>query len=224
MFLFILDWMGVDHRLFTGLVEGTAQVKMVSRFENTSKRTYARAHTKIYIDLGRLAKGLKVGDSVSVNGVCVTITKLSRRSAEFEIVGETVRKSNLGSARPGDKVNIERSLRLGDRLEGHFVLGHVDGTGTIDDIKKLPAETLFWIKVSNKRLLSSIVSKGSISIDGVSLTLVQVVRDRISVSIIPHTLEVTTLGFKSTGDVVNIETDVLAKYVSACLSFALPIK
>jgi riboflavin synthase len=114
-------------------------------------------------------------------------------------------------------VNIERSLRVGDRLEGHFVLGHVDGTGTVEDIIRLPSETKLWIKLDNDHPAKSIVQKGSIAVDGVSLTLVDVENDRISVSLIPHTLDVTTLGLKSKGDKVNIEFDILGKYVSSNL-------
>jgi riboflavin synthase len=155
-----------------------------------------------------------VGDSVCINGACLTVAKLSRGDAEFEMVAETIRRTNLGLVKPGDKVNIERSMRVGDRLEGHFVLGHVDGTGTIEEIIKLPAETKLWIKLDNKDLAKSVVPKGSIAVDGISLTLVDVEGDRVSISLIPHTLGMTTLGTRSKGDKVNIETDILGKYVS----------
>jgi len=194
--------------MFTGIVEGTAKVRSVSR----SKK---RADTVMRVQLGsKLARGLKVGDSVSINGACLTVAKLSRGEAEFEMVAETIRRTNLGLAKPGDKVNIERSLRVGDRLEGHFVLGHVDGTGTIEDIVKLPSETKIWIKLDNKDVAKSVVPKGSIAVDGISLTLVDIEGDRVSISLIPHTLGITTLGTKSKGDKVNIETDILGKYVN----------
>jgi riboflavin synthase len=194
--------------MFTGIVEGTAKVRSVSKSKN-------RADTVMRVQLGtRLARGLKVGDSVCINGACLTVAKLSRGDAEFEMVAETIRRTNLGLVKPGDKVNIERSMRVGDRLEGHFVLGHVDGTGTIEEIVKLPAETKLWIKLDNKDLAKSVVPKGSIAVDGISLTLVDVEGDRVSISLIPHTLGMTTLGTKSKGDKVNIETDVLGKYVS----------
>src|SRR5215217_7250037 len=115
-------------------------------------------------------------------------------------------------AKPNEMVNIERSLRVGDRLEGHFVLGHVDGTGVIEDIQKMSSETTIWIKL-DKWLAKALVPKGSIAVDGVSLTLVGVEGDRVSVSLIPHTLKVTTLGIKRRGNRVNIETDILGKYV-----------
>jgi riboflavin synthase len=114
----------------------------------------------------------------------------------------------------GDKVNIERSLRLGDRLEGHLVLGHIDGIGKIHKILKFETETKIWIKVENIKLLDSIVSKGSIAIDGISLTVVDINYDKISLALIPYTLTHTTLGYKTEGDYVNIETDILGKYIT----------
>jgi riboflavin synthase len=194
--------------MFTGIVEGMAKVRLVSK----SKK---RADTVMRIQLGaKLARGLKVGDSVCINGACLTVARLSRGDAEFEMVAETIRRTNLGLVKPGDKVNIERSMRVGDRLEGHFVLGHVDGTGTIEEIVKLPSETKLWIKLDNEHLAKSVVPKGSIAVDGISLTLVDVEGDRVSISLIPHTLGMTTLGTKSKGDKVNIETDILGKYVT----------
>lgn len=195
--------------MFTGIVEGLGKVKSVSK----SKR---RADTMLRVELGKLTRGLKRGDSVCINGACLTATKLSKRDAEFEIVGETIRKTNLGEVSPGDKVNIERSIRIGGRMEGHFVLGHVDGIGIIEDIQEMPTETKIWIKL-NKRLTKSMVPKGSISVDGVSLTIVDADDNRVSVSLIPHTMNMTTLGFRRKGDSVNIETDILAKYVATNL-------
>lgn len=195
--------------MFTGVVEGLGKVKSVSK----SNR---RADIMLRVELGKLTRGLKRGDSVCINGVCLTATKLSKRDAEFEIVGETIRKTNLGEVSPGDKVNIERSIRIGGRMEGHFVLGHVDGIGIIEDIQEMPTETKIWIKL-NKRLTKSMVPKGSISVDGVSLTIVDADDNRVSVSLIPHTMNMTTLGFRRKGDSVNIETDILAKYVATNL-------
>ena len=199
--------------MFTGIVEGMGRVRSVSR----SRRG---ADTVLRVKLGRLARGLKKGDSVCINGACLTVTKLSKGEAEFEMVAETIRRTNLGGVKPGDEVNVERSMKVGDRLEGHFVLGHVDGTGTIEEIKKTPSETKIWIKL-DKRLARSLVSKGSIAVDGVSLTLVDVDGDRVSVSLIPHTLGMTTLGFRRRGDRVNIETDILGKYVTSNLPKSL---
>jgi riboflavin synthase len=193
--------------MFTGIVEGMGIVRSVSR----SKRG---AEIAMRVKLGRLGRGLKRGDSVCINGACLTVTKLSSGEAEFEMVAETIRRTNLGRVKPGDSVNVERSIRVGDRLEGHFVLGHVDGTGIIEDIQKTPSETKLWIKL-DKGLAKSLVPKGSIAVDGVSLTLVDVKGVRISVSLIPHTLGVTTLGSRRKGDRVNIETDILGKYVAS---------
>jgi riboflavin synthase len=193
--------------VFTGIVEGMARVKSVSK----SKRG---ADTSMRVALGRLGRGLKEGDSVCINGACLTATKLAKGEAQFEMVAETIRRTNLGSARPGDYVNIERSLKVGERLEGHFVLGHVDGTGTVDKIEKTPSETKIWIRLGGQ-LAKSVVEKGSIAVDGVSLTVVDVDSERISISLIPHTLSMTTLGMRKKGDRVNIETDILGKYVNA---------
>jgi riboflavin synthase len=192
--------------MFTGIVEGIGSVISVSK----SKR---RADRTMRVKLGRMGRGLKRGDSVCINGACLTVTKISRSVAEFEMVAETIRRTNLGKVKPRDKVNIERSMKVGDRLEGHFVLGHVDGIGTIDDVRKMPSETKIWIKL-DKGLASPLVSKGSIAVDGVSLTLVDVEDERVSISLIPHTLSETTLGLRRKGDTVNIETDILAKYVN----------
>lgn len=199
--------------MFTGIVEGMGTVRSVSR----SRRG---ADTVLRVKLGRLGHGLKRGDSVCINGACLTVTRLSKGEAEFEMVAETIRRTNLGQVRPGDTVNIERSMKVGDRLEGHFVLGHVDGTGIIEDIQRTPSETRMWIKL-DKGLVKSLVSKGSIAVDGVSLTLVDVEGDRVSVSLIPHTLGATTLGLRRKGDRVNIETDILGKYVSSNLPKSL---
>jgi riboflavin synthase len=191
--------------MFTGIVKGIGMVTSVSKSKSG-------AETAIRVRLGRLGRGLERGDSVCINGACLTATKLSKSEAEFEMVAETIRRTNLGQVEPGEMVNIERSLRVGDRLEGHFVLGHVDGTGVIDDIQKMSSETIIGIKL-DKWLAKSLVPKGSIAVDGVSLTLVSVKGNHVSVSLIPHTLKVTTLGMKRKGDRVNIETDILGKYV-----------
>lgn len=195
--------------MFTGIVEGMGKVKSISKSRKG-------ADTALRVKLGKLSRGLKRGDSVAINGACLTVTKLSKGEAEFEMVAETIRRTNLGEVRRGDSVNIERSMRVGDRIEGHFVLGHVDGTGIIDKIEKMPSETKIWIMLE-KGLAKSLVSKGSISIDGISLTLVDVKGDRVSVSLIPHTLDITTLRSKRKGDRVNIETDILGKYITSNL-------
>lgn len=194
--------------MFTGIVEGLGTIR---KFE---KKTNTRSAAKMKINLGSLAKGLKTGHSVAINGVCLTVTKISKNEAEFEMIGETIRKTDLGKLESGDKVNIERSLKVGDRMEGHFVLGHVDGTGKIVKIEKMPKEIKFWIELPNE-LTKHVVKKGSIAIDGISLTLVDVIKNKISVCIIPHTIKITNLSSKKIGDKVNIETDILGKYTTA---------
>jgi len=191
--------------VFTGVVEGQGIVK---KFDIKTKN---RSAAKMGIDLGNLAKGLQIGDSVAINGVCLTATHISKNHAEFEMIDETLKKTNLGMIKSGDKVNIERSLKVGERMEGHFVLGHIDGTGKIIKIEKLSKEIKFWIELP-KYLARFIVKKGSITVDGISLTLVDVLKNKISICIIPHTMKITNLGSKKIGDKVNIETDILGKY------------
>lgn len=204
--------------MFTGIIQGLAEVKSISKIRSN----YKSADTKLCINLGGKLKGdLKVGDSLSINGACLTATRISK-TVDFEIIDETMNRTCLGLLKAGDKVNIERSLRLSDRLDGHFLLGHVDGIGTIKKIMKSPIQTKVWIRIQNKKLMSWIVPKGSIAIDGVSLTIIDIEdKDKmISVALIPHTLATTTLTLKSIGEKVNVETDIIGKY----LSRHLPIK
>lgn len=192
--------------MFTGIIEGLGTIM---RFD---KNTKTRSEAKMMINLGKLAKGLQVGDSVAINGVCLTAIHIAKGIARFEMVGETIKKTNLGSLENGDRVNIERSLKMGDRLEGHFVLGHVDGPGIISKINEQPNQVQIWIELP-KQLSKYVAKKGSITVDGISLTIVDKIKNKFSVSIIPHTMKVTNLGLKKIGDKVNIETDVLGKYI-----------
>ena len=192
--------------MFTGIVEGLGKIV---KFDKKIKN---RSAAKMKISLGKLAKGLRIGDSVSINGVCLTAVNLAKNIAEFEMVGETIMKTNLGSLELGDKVNIERSLRVGDRLEGHFVLGHVDGVGIITKIEKQTNQIKIWMELP-KELSRYVAQKGSVTIDGISLTVVDKLKNTFSVSIIPHTMKITNLALKKIGDTVNIETDVIGKYI-----------
>ena len=192
--------------MFTGIVVGTGKVK------NISKNSKNRSAVQMTVDLGKQSKGLKIGQSVALNGVCLTVTKLSKNIGKFEMIDETTKKTDLGNLKTGSIVNIERSLRAGDRLEGHFVLGHVDGVGIIKKILKKPKEVQVWFEVP-KKLAKYIVKKGSIAIDGISLTVVDVKKNLFSVSLIPHTIQVTNFKTKKIGDKVNIETDILGKYI-----------
>ncbi len=192
--------------MFTGIIEGLGNIV---RFD---KKTSNRSAARMKIKLGKIAKGLKIGDSVAINGVCLTAIHISKDVAEFEMVGETIQKTNLGSLQSGNKVNIERSLKVGERLEGHFVLGHVDGTGIISKMDKQPNQIKIWTKVP-KELSKYIIKKGSVTVDGISLTVVDLLKDQFSVSIIPYTMKITNLSYKKVGDKVNIETDILGKYI-----------
>ena len=201
--------------MFTGIIEGTGSVKSISKIK--SKNGHRWSDVKLTVYLGRLRKNLKVGDSVSIDGVCLTITALYNNKADFDLVEETTNRTCLGSLNVGDKVNIERSLRVGDRLEGHLVLGHVDTTGMVEDIDKSDSQIKMWIRVMDSEVLRSIVTKGSIAVNGTSLTVVDITAHSFSVVLIPHTALLTTLGRKSVGDVVNIESDIISKYVSKLL-------
>ena len=195
--------------MFTGIIETLGEVKSI--FKLSKNRL---ADTQLCIDLeDRIKSNLKVGDSLSINGVCLTVTTISK-TVDFEIINETVNRTSLGSLKVGDRVNIERSLSFGGRLEGHLVLGHVDGRGIIKKIIKSSKETRFWVKIEDKNLMSYIVPKGPIAIDGVSLTIIDLKDKIISVGLIPHTLAMTTLGLKLIGDKVNVETDIMGKYIS----------
>jgi len=192
--------------MFTGIVEGIGKVKKIS------KATKNRSAIQMIVDLGKHGKGLKTGQSVALNGVCLTVTKLSKTQCTFEMIDETTKKTDLGNLKPGEIVNIERSLKVGDRLEGHFVLGHVDGVGIIKKIQKKPKEVQIWFEVP-KNLSKYVVKKGSIAIDGISLTVVDIKNNLASVCLIPHTVDVTNFKTKNIGDKVNIETDILGKYI-----------
>jgi riboflavin synthase len=203
--------------MFTGIIEALCKVKTAKEIKKET--TKYPAEFALSIDLGKLSKGLKNGQSVGVNGVCLTITKLYGSIAEFSLIGETIRKTSLGSIKRGDRVNIERSMKASGRFDGHFVQGHVDCTGIIQDKIIYPNETKLFIKLSGTQNQSSryVLQKGSITIDGISLTVVDIEKNLISVSLIPHTLEKTTLGRKSIGDIVNIEFDIVGKYISRLL-------
>ena len=164
------------------------------------------------VDLGKHAKGLKIGQSVALNGVCLTVTGISNSKCNFEMIEETTKKTDLGNLKEGGIINIERSLKVGDRMEGHFVLGHVDGVGIIKKIEKKPKEIKIWLEIP-KNLTKFVVQKGSIAIDGISLTVVDVQKNLASVCLIPHTVDVTNFHSRKIGDKVNIETDILGKYI-----------
>ena len=189
--------------MFTGLVQALAKVVAIHP-EPPGKR--------LSIHSPQIATAAKNGDSIAVNGCCLTVIGIEGDLLSFEAGPETLSRTNLGHLTAGGVVNLEASLAVGDKLGGHFVTGHVDGLGTVADIRREGLWTTLWIAYP-PRLGPQLASKGSVAIDGVSLTLVDVERERFSVQLIPHTLAVTTLGRLSIGDRVNLETDLLAKYV-----------
>ena len=192
--------------MFTGIIEGIGKVSKIN------KNTTNRSAFQLIVDLGKHSKGLKIGQSVALNGVCLSVTKISKNKCSFEMIDETIKKTDLGNLKIGGIVNIERSLKVGDRMEGHFVLGHVDGVGIIKKIEKKPKEVKLWFEIP-KKLSKYVVKKGSIALDGISLTVVDVKKNNASVCLIPHTMNVTNFNSKKISDKINIETDILGKYI-----------
>lgn len=188
--------------MFTGLVQMLGVVSDVRRVDNGMQIVLNAP------DCGDLA----VGDSMLTNGVCLTATDVYDDGFVVHAISETLSRTNLGSLRRGDRVNLERALRLSDRLDGHIVTGHIDGVGRIEKKTREGTEVNFWFSVSQD-MTRLIVEKGSIAVDGISLTVTGVTDTGFGVSIIPHTLIHTTLGFKSPGDLVNVETDMIGKYI-----------
>lgn len=193
--------------MFTGIIGNTGVVRSIGRPDSGR-----RSAVKLVVDLKKTPRKLARGQSVALNGVCLTAIRIDGSQCTFELVDETLKKTGLGDLEEGSIVNVERSLKVGDRLEGHFVLGHVDGRATITKIQKKPKEVRIWFKVP-KRLAKYVVKKGSISLDGISLTVVSVKGRLASVSIIPHTMKTTNLSTRQAGDVLNMEADILGKYI-----------
>ncbi len=167
---------------------------------------------RLVVDAGSAAEGASIGDSIANNGCCLTVVEIAGSHLSFDAGPETLKKTSLGALSAGSRVNLERSLKLGDRIGGHLVTGHVDGLGHLDQRIDEDEWSTFWFRIPDG-LYRQMASKGSITVDGVSLTLVDVEPEKFSVSLIPHTLQVTTLGRLEAGDAVNLETDLLAKYV-----------
>jgi riboflavin synthase len=193
--------------VFTGIVEELGEVVAVEDLGDASRFTL---RGPVVTD------GAKHGDSIAVNGVCLTVVETADGTFTADVMAETLHRSSLGALRTGSRVNLERPMALGGRLGGHLVQGHVDGTGAI--IGRTPAEHWEIVKISLPDALSRyVVEKGSITVDGISLTVVEAAADYFTVSLIPTTLALTTLGIKQPGDPVNLEVDVLAKYVERLL-------
>jgi riboflavin synthase len=198
--------------MFTGLIETVQPVK------STSVSPVGR---RLKIALETLAEEAQRGDSICVNGVCLTINELKGTVASFDVTAETLHSSTMGTLRQGEMVNLERALAIGDRFGGHIVQGHVDGVGTIDQIVPGGRQYVIWI-TALPNLIKLMIEKGSVAVDGVSLTIVKVEPERFSVSLIPTTLEETNLGLKKKGDQVNIEADLIGKWINQRLDMLLP--
>lgn len=194
--------------MFTGIVEEVGIVREVKR----------GAHSlEVSIEGERIFEDLKLGDSISTNGVCLTVTSFMDHRFTADIMYETLRRSSLKDLKPGSKVNLERAMAADGRFGGHMVSGHIDAVGTI--IEKLPLDIATYYTIQVPRSLTKyMIEKGSIALDGMSLTIAEVDSDRVTVSIIPHTLENTTLGSKKVGDVINVEVDMIGKYVEKLMN------
>lgn len=195
--------------MFTGLVAELGTVQRLARQGNSYHLT---------VGAKKVLENLKIGDSVAVNGACLTVVRMDDSGFTADVMPETVRLTNIGSLQPGSRVNLERTLRLCDGLDGHIVSGHVEGLGTI--YEQRPEGIAVVVTISTPpELLKYIIKKGSIAIDGISLTVTEVTDTSFSVSLIPHTAKETTLGLKKVGDSVNLETDILGKYVERMLTW-----
>lgn len=157
-------------------------------------------------------RDVPAGASIAIDGVCLTLTRCDEAAAEFDVIAETLRRTTLGDRKPGDRVNLQKSLAVGDRIDGHFVQGHVDAIGSVARVESSPRESIWWIRLAPDPM-KYVTPKGSVAIDGISLTVAEVGNSEFSVALIPTTLDRTTLGQKLTGATVNIETDILTRTV-----------
>ncbi len=194
--------------MFTGLIEEAGVVAGVAP---------APEGARLVISAAAVLEGLRVGDSVAVSGACLTAVDVSAGRFSADCVAETLRRTSLGSLQAGDRVNLERPMRLGDRLDGHIVQGHVDGVGRVRATRREGESTILEI-APPAGLLRYIVEKGSIAVDGVSLTVAERLGDAFTVALIPHTMQITTLGPGARDRAVNLEVDVLAKYVESLVA------
>lgn len=195
--------------MFTGLIEEQGRVLTPPR------------NGKLSLAASKVTEGLALGDSIAVNGVCLTVSAFSGQRFTADVMPETLHRSNLGELRTGSLVNLERALPATGRFGGHFVSGHIDGVGSLLSVRPEGNALIFSIRAAPE-LLRGIVEKGSVAIDGISLTVVEVTETLFSVSVIPHTAAVTTLAGKRPGDRLNLETDMIGKYVLRALSLSQP--
>lgn len=194
--------------MFTGIIQNTALV--------TEKKEAARS-TRFTFKFARPEKNIETGESIAVNGVCLTVVKGGSRFFSADVVGETLKATTLGSLEKGRKVNIERALRAGQAIGGHFVTGHVDGRGRVDRVEDRKKDRLYYIEVP-EGTASYMARKGSVTVDGVSLTIQDCLQGMVLITVIPHTLQATTLGTLKAGNEVNIEADMIARYLDGMLS------
>jgi len=190
--------------MFTGLIEATGAIHSVGG---------GGGGKQIVIDVGRVWPDVCEGESLCVNGVCLTVSAIREGAATFDLSGETLSVTTADRWKTGEPVNLERAMAVGDRLGGHLVQGHVDGVGCVEEIERAEGETVMWIG-ADRSLIRQLIRKGSVAIDGVSLTVVNIESERFSVSLIPTTLSVTTLSETKVGDRVNLETDVIGKWIN----------
>lgn len=193
--------------MFTGVIQHVGRVLSAQA---------AASGRRLMVGLGPLAESLKPGDSVAVNGACLTVSSLDGQAAAFDVVAETLARTTLGRLRADAKVNLERSLRAGDGLEGHLVAGHIDGTAEVTSVRRGGEVTVAF--TAPGQLVAPMVPKGSVAVDGVSLTLTEVGENRFTVALVPTTLQKTTLGDLKPGDAVNVENDIIGKYVRKYLA------
>jgi riboflavin synthase len=195
--------------MFTGIIEEIGEILAVQRGAESMLLT---------IKADKILEDVRTGDSVATNGVCLTAVEIGKGYFKADVMHETVERSSLGKLKKGSKVNLERAMRADGRFGGHMVAGHVDGTGEIANIKR--DDNAVWYKITAKpEILKYIIEKGSIAIDGISLTVAKVTEGDFSVSVIPHTLGQTTLALRKKGDIVNLENDMVGKYIEKFLIF-----
>lgn len=195
--------------MFTGIIEEIGKIQSVTKGEISAK---------ISINAKKVLEDVKLGDSISTNGVCLTVTNFTRSNFTVDVMAETMRRTNLSILSQGAEVNLERALKVGDRFGGHIVSGHIDGTGRITEFKK--EDNAIWVTIrTDSSILKCIIPKGSIAIDGISLTVAYVDEEVFKVSVIPHTKDFTTLLHKNIGDMVNLECDLVGKYIEKLINF-----
>ena len=202
---------GDEENVFTGIIEEVGSVIAVRKGTHSAVLEICADH---------ILEDVHLGDSIAVNGVCLTVTSFQKNRFTADVMHETLNRSSLSDAKPGKRVNLERAMLAGGRFGGHMVSGHIDGTGRIEEIWKDDNAVWYTIQTS-EQIMKYIVIKGSVTIDGISLTVAKVSETDFSISAIPHTVKITVLGERKEGDIVNLETDIIGKYVEKLIT---PVK